>query len=166
MSYQLAERLENRIQPAKQQLGRVLVVEDDELVSRILVRALSSLSLEVRAVECASSAQDQLSSTSFDAIFSDLRLPGEDWQSVLHAARAIDPNVPFIILTGGPDLSSAATCLAAGVSRYLLKPVAPKILQTIAAAAVEQSRTARLLQCMPGGRERARALFSVSPRIP
>ncbi len=58
-----------------------------------------------------------------DLILSDLKLPDGDGIEILKTIKQIDPSIPFIFLTGQPDVESAVQALKAGAWDYLTKPV-------------------------------------------
>ncbi|HSW14770.1 MAG TPA: response regulator, partial [Solimonas sp.] len=70
------------------------------------------------------------------AIMSDMRMPGMDGITFLHAARTIAPDVPRMLLTGYADIDTALAAINDGrVFRFLLKPSPPaQVLEAFEAA--------------------------------
>lgn len=78
----------------------ILLVEDSDEVSCITVEYLHELGHEVVAVEAAEKAIAQLKNASFDAVMTDIRLPG---MSGIELARALVkdyPGIPVVIASG------------------------------------------------------------------
>ena len=61
-------------------------------------------------------------SRSFDAVISDLNLPGASGVDVLNVVRAYDPDVPLVLMTGAPTVDTAIEAVTLGVLEYLVKP--------------------------------------------
>jgi len=101
----------------------VLVVDDEVLVARATERILSRQGYLVTRASGGGEAIEKALTTPFDAIISDLRMPGMDGRGLLRAIRAKDLDVPFVFLTGSPDLASAIDAVEYGAFRYLVKPV-------------------------------------------
>ncbi len=79
-----------------------------------------------------------LTSHRFDLLLADLKLPGIDGMAVVRAARASDPEITCMILTGHASLASAIEGLHNHVADYVVKTVAPDELLERVAAVVAQ----------------------------
>ena len=90
--------------------------------------------------EAANAARDK----SFDVIVSDIAMPEMDGIELLRTVREHDLDVPFIIMTGGPDVDSAARAMEYGALRYLIKPVEPEELEEVVARAVRLHQMAKI----------------------
>jgi len=120
--------------------GLILLVDDDPQVLRAYARILGEGGFSVIQLSSSALVDETLSAWSFDAVISDVRLPGRSGIEVLRAIRARDPDLPVILITAGGDLTSAADAVEHGALRYLLKPVAPAALTAAAADAVRLRR--------------------------
>lgn len=123
---------------------RILLVDDDAALLEVLGDVFDA---EGYVVESAPSAQDalrRLEGGPFDAIFSDIVMPGMDGLEFLRAVRRRDLDLPVILLTGSPDLRTALAALEEGALEYLIKPVKSEALLRSAARAIGLSRLARL----------------------
>jgi len=89
------------------QAPRVLVVDDEPAVARTTERILSRQGFAVTVVGGGREAIEVAQSSPFDAIVSDLGMPDVDGRALLRAIRGQDLDVPFVFLTGQPDLESA-----------------------------------------------------------
>ncbi|WP_128478845.1 response regulator [Halorussus pelagicus] len=101
---------------------RVLHVEDNDFFARITAGVLSDdYDMNVHTVECASEGLKLLGAEQFDCIVSDYEMPGMDGLEFLDEVRESDPDVPFILLTGGGNERIASEAISAGVTDYLRK---------------------------------------------
>ena len=86
--------------PAPTPVPRVLLVDDnrDGLVVRTLL--LEEAGFQVQAAACAGEALDLFSSTRFDVVVTDYRMPGMNGAELIQRIRACDANTRFIVLSG------------------------------------------------------------------
>jgi EAL domain-containing protein (putative c-di-GMP-specific phosphodiesterase class I) len=102
--------------------GIVLVVEDDDIFRHACRAILTRAGLQVDAVVGPREALELCERRRYDAILSDIRMPGGDGVTLLQDVRRLDPSVPFILMTGSPTLESAVEAVEHGALRYLQKP--------------------------------------------
>lgn len=113
-------------------LGRLLVVDDEPAVLRLLERILTRAGHEIVATTSADEALSRIESERFDMLITDLRMPGRDGLDLLRAVRARSLDVPVVFLTGQPSIDSARGAVEHGAFRYLLKPIASEeLLRTV-----------------------------------
>lgn len=106
------------------QVSRVLIVEDDAMVRRLLVRHFQKKN--VASVEAAD-AEAALAffaepDQRFDAVITDVHLPGMTGVEMATRIRAARPDQPIVFVTGDVDEKLAARALEGGGAGYLLKP--------------------------------------------
>ena len=104
--------------------ARLLVIEDSAFFRNMLIPALSSGGYHVTAVTGAAEALAlRKSGAEFDAIVSDIEMPGMDGLAFVRAARAggIWAALPIIALSGRGNPSDVEAGLAAGFSHYMAK---------------------------------------------
>ena len=104
--------------------ARVLIVDDDESVLRSVKRVLESSNINVTTAGSAADALGLVHVKRFDAIVTDIVMPGMDGLEFIHLVRERDQELPVIILTGFPTLDSAVRAIKEGSFRYLMKPYA------------------------------------------
>lgn len=103
----------------------VLVVDDDENLTALLVFTLKN---EGYRVSHAGSGKDMFArvrSGTFDLILLDLTLPDEDGLALTRQLRTLS-SMPIIVLTGRADRGSLLTALELGVDDYITKPFDPQ----------------------------------------
>lgn len=103
--------------------ARVLVVDDEKMVRRLLAKFLNRLGYTALTAEDGTKALAQLT-PEIDLIYLDCELPGMDGVEVAQRIREQPAyhNVPIIMITGHRDRSIRIRALEAGVSDFLLKP--------------------------------------------
>jgi EAL domain-containing protein (putative c-di-GMP-specific phosphodiesterase class I) len=117
--------------------GRVLLVDDDEVLRRALRRALSMAGHEVLDAASVREALAHFDVEPPDVVVSDLHMPGGSGLELLQAVSRAMLDVPVIFLTGGPSIETAAKAIRYGAFRYLVKPVGMRELQSVVAQALE-----------------------------
>jgi len=103
---------------------RILVVEDEEKVSRFIVRGLLAERFAVDAAKDGNAGLELATQYQYDLIILDLMLPGMNGTEILRRVRRNNPNVPVLVLTAQDALSSKVLNFEAGADDYLTKPFA------------------------------------------
>ena len=101
---------------------RILVVEDEELIRRDIVRALAASSFVVDAVDNGNEAWFRGDTEDYDAVILDLGLPMLDGLSVLKRWRSAGRAMPVIILTARGTWRERVEGIDSGADDYLPKP--------------------------------------------
>jgi DNA-binding response OmpR family regulator len=108
---------------------RILVLDDDPAIGRLVQAALSGHGLVVDAVADPARVEEQLKSRSYQLIILDYVLPGLDTQTVLEWIQSHQPEASIIVVTAFPSIDSALTCLRSHTYDYLTKPFQVENLQ-------------------------------------
>ena len=106
-------------------MSRVCLVDDDILVRDALALGLQDAGYEVLTAPGAAAGLDLIRRQSFDALITDINMPGTDGVQLISQARAAFPDLPIIAISGateveGRTLGEAAAYL--GASASLVKP--------------------------------------------
>lgn len=101
---------------------RLLLVEDDELISRSLGQALTRLGNSVEVFASCRDARAALQGAPFDLVVLDLGLPDGDGLSLLEEIRRRGDSTPVLILTARDGLDDRVRGLDLGADDYLAKP--------------------------------------------
>lgn len=103
---------------------RVLIVEDDTALRRLISRGLQEEGHVADALPDGRECADYLSATFYDVAILDLNLPHRDGLSVLREVRARAIGTPVLVLTARVDARDVVNGLDAGADDYLRKPFA------------------------------------------
>jgi CheY-like chemotaxis protein len=110
-------------------LRKVLVVDDDPAVRKSFDRVLSGKGYAVITAESGEEALRKLNEEKYDLVYSDIRMPGMSGLEVAEKVRARRPWTPVVIITGyGTDIAEERA-KAAGVSKFLHKPLSPAMIE-------------------------------------
>src|SRR6185437_7862496 len=125
---------------------RILVIEDEESDYELIVRALKAAGLSFKAHRVDSVDQLQMQLTAFkpNLILSDFSLPGFDGLHALDIVRGIDPDLPFILVTGTLSDVMAFEAVKRGATDYVLKDRLERLILTVARAMNELTEKQKL----------------------
>jgi len=120
----------------RHQAGRVLIVDDEPDIRKVLRMHLERANFEVIEAENGGDAIALLNSGDnpvyVDMILCDIRMPKVNGIEAIEYFRRQYPALPLVVLTGFPDLYMATALLKQGVTDYLVKPVEKdKLLDTV-----------------------------------
>ena len=103
---------------------RILVIEDDQSLNRIVSKHLREEGYAVDSCTRGDDGLDYIEGTAYDLIVLDWMLPGLDGISLLRQARACGCLSPVLLLTARDAVDDRVTGLDAGADDYLVKPFA------------------------------------------
>ena len=116
---------------------RVLVIEDDPALGRLIQLVLGRHTADVAAVRTGAAALAAVRAQRFDAIASDISLPDMSGLDVISEARAIAPAAGIVAITGFVDVDVAVRSMKAGADDFLGKPFDAEILWHLLNKAVD-----------------------------
>ncbi|WP_445381627.1 sigma-54-dependent transcriptional regulator [Robiginitalea sp. IMCC43444] len=105
-------------------MSKILVIEDEAAIRRVLVKILSEESdqYQLEEAENGSSGLDHIKKNDYDLVLCDIKMPKMDGVEVLQEARKIKPEIPFIMISGHGDLDTAVQTMRLGAFDYISKP--------------------------------------------
>jgi len=112
--------------------GRILVLDDDPVVTLSCKRILGAEGYSISTVEKGEDALNKLAKDDFDLLISDVRLPDISGMEVLKEARVIKPKTDVVIITGYPTLEDAKESTKLGAQEYIEKPFTPDFMLNVA----------------------------------
>ena len=114
------------LQPVQQEASpRILLVDDDPALLEALPKTIS-LRIPDVLVETANSSQvalERIQQTRYDAIVSDIKMPGMDGLALLGKIQEFQPETPTILITGHGEHNVAVQALRGGAYDYIQKPI-------------------------------------------
>lgn len=109
---------------------RILVVDDDADIRRIVTLALSDDSpYQVHAVSSAEAALLHIGRQPVDLLFTDIKMPGMSGIDLIRRVRELDPNTAVIVFTVSPEELTPNHIAELKIDCLLAKPVEPDILR-------------------------------------
>lgn len=102
--------------------GRIILVEDDVDLLSAQTQGLQIAGFDVVPCASATEALRHISKAFEGVILSDVRMPHVDGLAFLDHARAVDPEIPILLLTGHGDVAMAVHALKNGAYDFLTKP--------------------------------------------
>lgn len=105
-------------------MSRILVIEDEAAIRRVLVKILSEESdtYTVEEAEDGLKGIEAVKKEDYDLVLCDIKMPKMDGVEVLEAAKKIKPEIPFIMISGHGDLDTAVNTMRLGAFDYISKP--------------------------------------------
>lgn len=102
---------------------RVLVVDDEQLILKIISDILTKEGYEVIVANNCEKAAEYLRSSNFNVVLSDIKMPVKSGIDLLEEIKKKDPNIPVILMTGFASLETAVEAVQNGAFDYLIKPL-------------------------------------------
>jgi diguanylate cyclase (GGDEF)-like protein len=122
---------------------RVLVIEDDPALGRLIQLVLGQHTRDVTVVRSGGAALEAVRADRFDAIASDISLPDMSGLDVIAETRALVPGAGIVAITGFVDVDVAVRSMKAGADDFLGKPFDAEILWHLLNKAID-SRSRRV----------------------
>ncbi|MCA9411180.1 MAG: sigma-54-dependent Fis family transcriptional regulator [Candidatus Omnitrophica bacterium] len=120
--------------------GKVLIVDDEENLCRILSLVLKDEGFEIEVANDGQSAVGLIDKNAYDCILTDVRMPELDGLALLREAKKRDPDQAVIVMTAYGNVQLAQEVMRAGAFDYVIKPFDNDELVRTIARAVELRR--------------------------
>ena len=112
--------------------ARILIIDDDENIRKVLTTILEDEGYIVESVDTAKKAIERTRKKFYNLALIDIRLPDMEGIELLTKMKDTKPKMRKIIITGYPSLRNAIEAVNRGADAYVLKPFdMVKVLQTI-----------------------------------
>jgi len=123
---------------------RILIAEDDRALVMFLARGLESDGHRVRSASDGAEALNAFRNELPDLTILDLNLPVLDGEQVLTGIRALDLQLPVLVLTGRQEVETRVRCLDLGADDLMVKPFSLHELRARCRALLRRKREAKL----------------------
>jgi CheY-like chemotaxis protein len=120
-------------------LKKILVVDDDPVVGKSFDRVLAPKGYAVISAASGAEALARLAHEDYEAVYTDLRMPGMDGLQLARHLKEVRPWLPVVIVTGYGSETNEAAARKIGVSAFLHKPLSPDLIEASAGYAVSAS---------------------------
>jgi two-component system, OmpR family, phosphate regulon sensor histidine kinase PhoR len=104
---------------------RILLVDDDEALLEALPAALRIRmdNIEIDTAESAFDALERIREVDYDAVVTDIKMPGKDGLELLTEAKELSPGTPVLLITGHGEHDLAVRALRGGAYDFVQKPI-------------------------------------------
>jgi DNA-binding NtrC family response regulator len=127
--------------------ARILIVDDDENIRKVIALILTDDGYMVESVDTAKKAIEITKKKFFNLALIDVRLPDMEGIELLTKVRETTPKMRKIIITGYPTLQNAMEAVNRGADAYILKPFdMDRVLRTIREQLERQKQERRFSQ--------------------
>ena len=109
-------------------MAKILVAEDDKDLNRFVCACLRASGYEVCSCADGKEALEQMETTKFDALLTDIMMPIIDGFELAESVRATDKNIPIIFMTAKDDKPSKMLGYTIGIDDYIVKPFDTDVL--------------------------------------
>jgi DNA-binding NtrC family response regulator len=105
-------------------MSKILIIEDEAAIRRVLVKIISeeSTDYEVDEAEDGLVGLEMVKKKDYDLIMSDIKMPKMDGVEVLSKIKVLKPEVPVVMISGHGDLDTAVNTMRLGAFDYISKP--------------------------------------------
>jgi len=103
-------------------MGKLLIVDDDLSILRVLKMRLESEGYQVEVASEIEAAKDLAVKNEYELAILDLKLPDGNGIDLMKSIHEVDPDLPVIIFTAYGTIESAVEAMKAGAYIYLKKP--------------------------------------------
>ncbi len=117
---------------------RVLVIDDEVSIRKLVEKELAAPHRKIVTADCAAAARKRISEESFDVIVADIRLPDGDGLDLLGFFRQVVPDVEVVFITGYGTVESALKAMKLGAYDYITKPFDLERLEVVLDKAFER----------------------------
>ncbi|MGD0901471.1 MAG: response regulator transcription factor [Terracidiphilus sp.] len=123
---------------------RLLIAEDDKALGLFLSRGLEADGHRVRLACDGGAAVEAFRQEMPDLTILDLNMPVKDGEQVLEEVRALDADLPVLVLTARQEVDTRVRCLDRGADDLMIKPFSLHELRARCRALLRRKREARL----------------------
>jgi putative nucleotidyltransferase with HDIG domain len=131
-----------KVGSSRRSTTRVLVVDDEPAASKLLSIMLSPPDYRCAMASNGEEALVTLQREPFDAVISDLQMPGMSGMELLAVVRRRHPHAAFLVTTGVDDVDVGVEAMRSGADDYLVKP----LLESVVVASLERALHKRQLE--------------------
>lgn len=109
---------------------QILLADDDDVLRRGVARGLDAAGFEIHQAADGRHAAELIAGTAFDAVLTDVAMPGMTGIDLLRMVRERDLDLPVLLMSGSPHVDSAVEAVRYGASDYIVKPVDLTVLES------------------------------------
>ncbi|MEN2400681.1 sigma-54 dependent transcriptional regulator [Flavobacterium sp. MC2016-06] len=105
-------------------MSKILIIEDEASIRRVLVKILSEENdaYQVDEAEDGAAGLEKIKNNDYDLVLCDIKMPKLDGVEVLEEAKKIKPEIPMVMISGHGDMETAIHTMRLGAFDYISKP--------------------------------------------
>ena len=105
-------------------MSKILIIEDEASIRRVLVKILSEENdtYQVDEAEDGVAGLEKIKNNDYDLVLCDIKMPKMDGVEVLEEAKKIKPEIPMVMISGHGDMETAIHTMRLGAFDYISKP--------------------------------------------
>jgi two-component system, NtrC family, nitrogen regulation response regulator NtrX len=105
-------------------MSRILIVEDEAAIRRVLSKILSeeNENYQVEEAEDGLQALEKIKAADYDLVLCDIKMPKMDGEELLQEVKRIKPEIPMVMISGHGDMETAINTMRLGAFDYISKP--------------------------------------------
>ena len=148
--------------------GKILVVDDEEIVCRSCERILTEAGYKVDCIMDSTAALTKASEDTYDVVILDIMMPRVSGLDILRTIKEEHPDLDVIMVTGLSQIETAVLSMKMGAFDYLSKPFDPDELTMVVDRALERRRLIRenlALKSEVSSRYRFENIVGSSPKM-
>ena len=144
---------------------RILIVDDEKQLALSLKDYFEPDGIEADIALDGKTGRQKLEEQAYDALVSDLRMPGLDGMQLLHWVKEEGPNIPVIMISAHGEIRDAVEAMKTGAYDYLVKPFDPDELLIRIKKAVENHRLTLSLRAGKSGKKATGEMIGESQKM-
>jgi len=118
---------------------KVLVIDDDAVVTRSFNRVLTDKGYEVVTAPSGEEGLNTMNENEFDVVFTDIKMPGMDGLEVTESIKARCPWTPVVVITGYGTEENENRASVLGANGFVRKPLTPEMIESVTLKAVTEA---------------------------
>lgn len=148
---------------------RILIVDDDAALLQALPKALRlrMSPVDVDSCDSAPAGLERLAMAEYDAVVTDIKMPGMDGLALLERIQALQPHVPTLLITGHGEYELTIQALRGGAYDFIQKPIDRDYFVASLRRAIQMRQLSRQVekqrQALRDNEERFRRIFQEAP---
>ncbi|MFC0778518.1 sigma-54-dependent transcriptional regulator [Flavobacterium sp. HJSW_4] len=105
-------------------MSKILIIEDEAAIRRVLVKILSEENdaYQVDEAEDGVAGLEKIKNNDYDLVLCDIKMPKMDGVEVLEEAKKVKPEIPMVMISGHGDMETAIQTMRLGAFDYISKP--------------------------------------------